>query len=121
MPAQIVPHLAGALSAVHFVLAVGVTLHVLAHNRNPGSAVSWIGLAWLSPVVGSVLYLLLGINRVQRRARSVSVPSPDDAVIEASPGPPDCQHLAGLELAARPVSPGNDQPGNSLFMLAHGH
>ena len=45
-----------ALTALHFALAVGVTLHVLAHNRNPGSAVAWIGLAWLSPVVGSVLY-----------------------------------------------------------------
>jgi cardiolipin synthase A/B len=120
MPAQIVPHLAGALSAVHFVLAVGVTLHVLAHNRNPGSAVSWIGLAWLSPVVGSVLYLLLGINRVQRRARSLGDPAPDDSVAEESPGPPGCQHLAGLELAARRISRRNVQPGNAILMLANG-
>src|SRR5580658_7002130 len=120
MPAQIVPHLAGALSAVHFVLAIGVTLHVLAHNRNPGSAVSWIGLAWLSPVVGSVLYLLLGINRVQRRARSLGDPAPDDSVAEEAPGPPGCQHLAGLELAARRISRRNVQPGNAILMLANG-
>ena len=62
MPAVFVPYLAIALSIAHFVLAAGVTLHVLAHNRNPGSAVSWIGLAWLSPVVGTLLYLFLGIN-----------------------------------------------------------
>ena len=76
MPALLVPYIAIALSLMHFVLATGVTLHVLAHNRNPGSSVSWIGLAWLSPVVGSVLYLLLGINRVQRRARSARAVAP---------------------------------------------
>ena len=69
MPPELVPYVAIALSIAHFALAAGVTLHVLAHNRNPGSAVSWIGLAWLSPVVGSLLYVLLGINRVQREFR----------------------------------------------------
>lgn len=120
MPAQLVPFVAIALWIVHLALAVGVTLHVLSHNRNPGSAVSWIGLAWLSPVVGSVLYLLLGINRVKRRARSVAVATPDDAVIVASPGPPACQHLAGLELAARRISRRNVEPGNAIVMLANG-
>jgi cardiolipin synthase len=120
MPAQFVPYLAGALSIVHFALAASVTLHVLAHNRNPGSAVSWIGLAWLSPVVGSVLYLLLGINRVKRRARSLGAAAPDDSVAEASPGLRGCEHLAGLELAARRISRRNLQPGNAIVMLANG-
>jgi cardiolipin synthase len=119
MPAQFVPFTAIALSIVHFALAAGVTLHVLAHNRNPGSAVSWIGLAWLSPVVGSLLYVLLGVNRVRRRARSLSVLAPDDSV-EASPAPPGCEHLAGLELAARRISRRNVQPGNAVVMLANG-
>jgi cardiolipin synthase len=120
MPALLVPYVAIALSIVHFVLAAGVTLHVLAHNRNPGSAVSWIGLAWLSPVVGSLLYLLLGINRVQRRARSQSVAAPDDSLDEALPVPPRCEHLAGLELAARRISRRNVQPGNAILMLTNG-
>ncbi|MFI4867809.1 MAG: phospholipase D-like domain-containing protein [Steroidobacterales bacterium] len=119
MPAQFVPYTAIALSIVHFALAAGVTLHVLAHNRNPGSAVSWIGLAWLSPVVGSLMYVLLGINRVRRRARSLIVVGPDDSV-EASPGPQGCEHLAGLELAARRISRRNVQSGNAVTMLANG-
>src|SRR5579863_9802883 len=119
MPAQFVPYTAIALWIVHFALAAGVTLHVLAHNRNPGSAVSWIGLAWLSPVVGSLLYVLLGINRVRRRARRLIVAGPDDAV-EASPGPQGCEHLAGLELAARRISRRNVQSGNAVTMLANG-
>jgi cardiolipin synthase A/B len=120
VPALFVPYIAVALSIAHFALAAGVTLHVLAHNRNPGSAVSWIGLAWLSPVVGSLLYLFLGINRVQRRARSLSVAAADDSAVVTSPGLRGCEHLAGLELAARRISRRNVQPGNAILMLANG-
>jgi cardiolipin synthase len=114
------PYGAIALSMAHLALAVGVTLHVLSHKRDPGSAVSWIGLAWLSPVVGSVLYLLLGINRVRRRARSAVVAEPGDAILEAPPAPPGSEHLAGLELAARRISQRQAQPGNAVEMLANG-
>jgi cardiolipin synthase len=120
MPAPLVPYTAIALSIVHFALAVAVTLHVLAHNRNPGSAVSWIGLAWLSPVVGSLLYVLLGVNRVRRRARSLSGEASDESEVEASPSPPGCEHLAGLELAGRRISRREVQPGNSIALLANG-
>ena len=40
-------------------------------KREAGSSMAWIGLAWLAPILGSVLYLLLGINRVRRRAMSL--------------------------------------------------
>ena len=106
MLAPLVPYIAIALSIMHFVLAAGVTLHVLAHNRNPGSAVAWIGLAWLSPVVGSVLYLFLGINRVQRRARSAGA-------VRARPGGGRagaaacrlCDHLAAPGTCGAPDQP----------------
>ena len=116
----LLPYGAITVSIAHLALAVGVTLHVLSHKRNPGSAVSWIGLAWLSPVVGSVLYLLLGINRVRRRARSEGVAAPADASIEAQPAPPACEHLAGLEMAARRISRRQAQPGNAFELLANG-
>ncbi len=69
---------AAVLSAAHILTATAVTVHVLLHRRDVGSSVGWIGLAWLSPVVGSLLYVLLGINRVRRRARSLSVPAADE-------------------------------------------
>ena len=56
----------GAL--IHVVLAGAVTVHALERKRNVAAATAWIGLAWLSPIVGSTLYFLFGINRVQRRA-----------------------------------------------------
>ena len=120
MPPPLVPYVALAVSIAHLALAAGVTLHVLSHKRNPGSAVSWIGLAWLSPVVGSLLYVLLGINRVQRRARSEGVLPPEDPQVQEAPAPPACQHLAGLELAARRISRRNVQPGNAIGMLVNG-
>jgi cardiolipin synthase A/B len=48
--------------------ALLVSLHALATRREPRSSLGWIALAWLSPLVGASLYLLLGINRVRRRA-----------------------------------------------------
>ena len=60
-----------ALSVAHLVLAVGVTSHVLLYKRETNTSAAWIGLAWLAPFLGSVLYLLLGINRVRRRAMSL--------------------------------------------------
>ena len=53
------------------VLATWATIHILLHKRQVAAAVGWLGVAWLVPIAGPVLYLLLGINRVKRRARRV--------------------------------------------------
>ncbi len=58
-----------AFAALDAVIAAAVTVHVLLRKRDVASALGWIGLAWLSPILGGVLYFLLGINRVGRRAR----------------------------------------------------
>ena len=57
--------------ALHVVLASAVTVHALLRKSDVGSATGWIGLAWLSPIVGAGLYGLLGVNRVRRRAREM--------------------------------------------------
>lgn len=53
-----------------FLLALQavVTVHILLHKEDVPSAIGWIGLVWLAPVVGSVAYILLGINRIRRKA-----------------------------------------------------
>ena len=56
-------------SLAHNVLAVWATLHVLLNKRDTSAAVGWIGLVWLSPFIGSLIYFALGVNRVRRRAR----------------------------------------------------
>jgi cardiolipin synthase A/B len=115
-----VPFNTMVLTVVQVTLAAGVTAHALAHKRDPGSAVAWIGLAWLSPVVGSVLYLLLGINRVQRRARGLR-PS-GRATQAAGPAPSSSRddHLAPLEVAAHRISGRDIAVGNTVAMLQNG-
>jgi cardiolipin synthase A/B len=109
-----------ALSVLHFVLAASVTLHVLMNKRNPSSSVAWIGLAWLSPVIGSVLYALLGVNRVRRRARTLHDAS--DNPLRRSPptGSGRDDHLAPLEFAGRRITQRRVESGNAMQLLSNG-
>jgi cardiolipin synthase len=56
------------LSAVVTVSALVASGHAVIYKRDPRAAVLWVGLIWLVPVVGPLLYLLFGINRIRRRA-----------------------------------------------------
>ncbi len=38
-------------------------------KRDVPAAIGWIGMAWLAPILGALLYVGFGINRVKRRAR----------------------------------------------------
>ncbi len=54
------------------LLAVALALiasgHVILYKRDVRAAIGWVGLIWLSPFVGAVLYYVLGVNRIRRRA-----------------------------------------------------
>ena len=56
------------LLPLHLAVAIAVTSHALLKKRDVGSALGWIGLVWLAPFVGGILYFVAGINRVKRRA-----------------------------------------------------
>ena len=109
-----------AISVFHVALAAAVTGHALAHKRDPGSAVAWIGLAWLSPVVGSVLYVLLGINRVRRRARDLRGTPPAIQTRAAPATSSRTGTLAGLETTAYHISGRSATDGNAVAMLHNG-
>lgn len=95
---------------VGVVLALSVTLHALLRKRRVSVAVGWIGLAWLSPLFGTALYLIFGINRVSRRARKLRTkPSealapgdPEDAVVPEALWPLDkaVRRITGLPALA---------------------
>jgi cardiolipin synthase len=55
-------------ATAHCAAATVVTLHVLKRNLEVRAAIGWIGIAWLSPLLGSAIYYLIGINRISRRA-----------------------------------------------------
>ena len=72
----------------------------------PGAAIGWVGVIWLTPVVGSLLYYLLGINRIRRRAsrlrrrhrplKRAKAPSQDPVAEFAQSFVPDKSQLAPL-------------------------
>jgi len=59
------------ISALVSTAAALTTLHVILYKRETRSALGWIGLSWLAPGVGSILYLIFGVNRIERRAKSL--------------------------------------------------
>ncbi|GBQ88676.1 cardiolipin synthase [Gluconobacter albidus] len=56
---------------LRWVLPLFVTVHALVHKRNTASCTGWIGICWIAPFLGTVLYLMFGINRVRRRAQKM--------------------------------------------------
>ena len=50
------------------VIAVVAGLHAVLSRREVRSSIGWLGLILLVPVLGAVLYALLGVNRIKRRA-----------------------------------------------------
>ncbi|SPJ17014.1 Phospholipase D/Transphosphatidylase [Burkholderiales bacterium] len=105
---------------IHLLLAAGVTAHALVHKRDAGSAMAWIGLAWLAPILGSVLYLLLGINRVRRRAMSLRSNRLAVRVVEQARAGPRDDHLAPLACAGLSITQRPLESGNAITILRNG-
>ena len=103
------------------LLSIIASAHVVLHKRDSRAAVGWVGLIWLAPVVGSVMYVVLGINRIRRRAteQRALAPTARTGEFERPPrlsgdvsltGPTvHLEPLARLvdRVAGRPLSPGN--------------
>ncbi|EKF73569.1 cardiolipin synthase [Alcanivorax hongdengensis A-11-3] len=121
------PQIAATIS---ISLAVVVTVHVTQHKRDSRAAAAWTGLVWLVPLLGAILYLLLGVNRIRRRARQLTGGIIDAAdgwrvAAEAQPEPKHLQVLSRLvgSLTHLPLTAGNaitpmDAPGALQAMIA---
>lgn len=64
------PYLLGVLDVVVSGVA---SAHAIMYKRDNRSAVGWVGLIWLSPLMGSLLYFSFGINRIRRRSQLLQV------------------------------------------------
>jgi cardiolipin synthase len=49
-------------------LSLFASIHAILVKRDTRSAIGWVGLIWLSPVIGPLLYFVLGVNRIRSRA-----------------------------------------------------
>jgi len=68
---------------VHGIVVVVASSHVVLTKRDSRSAIGWVGIIWLTPIVGSLLYFSFGINRIQRKARLLRA---GQGKIDSSPG-----------------------------------
>lgn len=113
------PHLVGAVT---FGLMVIASAHVVLYKRDSRSAIGWVGIIWLVPLLGTLLYIMFGINRIRRRARTLRGDSESDDLESRLAPPPDqlkvkslssrADHLLPLEAAVtrvtgRPLTGGN--------------
>lgn len=56
-------------AAIDFAVAIIASAHVVLTKRDTRATIAWVGLIWMTPLVGAALYVWLGINRIERRAR----------------------------------------------------
>ena len=59
------PYAAGALA---FAMSLVASLHAVLRKRDVRAAIGWVGLIWLVPWVGALVYAAFGLNRIKRRA-----------------------------------------------------
>jgi cardiolipin synthase A/B len=103
------------------VAALFASGHAVIYKRESRSAALWVIVIWVMPALGPILYLLMGVNRVQRRAvrlRSYRVRHRTEP--QAAPGEPAGTHLAPL---ARMLSNVIERPllaGNAIEELVDG-
>lgn len=119
--------LAATLTVLLALLATG---HALLHKRDSRAVVAWLGFIWFAPVLGSLLYFVLGVNRIQRsatRLRGAMAHYRSDAGAVACP--PEAlhghlaahaSHLTPLEAALARVTERPLAPGNRIEPLVDG-
>src|SRR5215469_11916795 len=103
------------LTVVFILAALLASCHALLHKRDPRAAALWIGIVWLVPAVGPILYITLGINRIRRHAVALGVHNVLSRPIPENFGEPEqieAEHLRMLSrvvsrVVAQPLVPGN--------------
>ncbi|MCA6073043.1 MAG: PLDc N-terminal domain-containing protein, partial [Endomicrobium sp.] len=55
-------------ASLYITLSVGTSVHILFYKDDIKSSIGWIALVFLSPFIGTMLYIFLGINRVRRKS-----------------------------------------------------
>lgn len=109
-----------ALIALYLVVALVASAHVLLHKTEVRSAFGWIGIIWLSPLLGGLLYYLFGINRVTRRAMRFERRAHNrDKSEEHGNLPPVAPHLRNLAETGGRITGVGLTAGNALT-LYHG-
>lgn len=112
------PYLIAGLSTL---LSIVTSAHAVMYKRESRAAAGWVGLIWLSPFVGPMLYVLLGVNRVRRRAvaRLQRTQLIRHELADEAAGS-DASTVDALEQAIDRVAVFHRRGGNSVAVLKNG-
>ena len=117
--AEVWPHIAVVLTLFVSVVTSG---YVILYKRDSRSAIIWVVFIWLMPLLGALVYLGFGVNRVRLRARALRGKSgwyqpvpPTEVCLPEHSGralPKEFVHLRPLaeflgKVAEKPIEPGN--------------
>ncbi len=114
------------VAAVSVAVSLLASGHVVLYKRDSRAAIAWTGLIWLAPFLGTFLYVLLGINRIERRARLLRTDRSSAGGLAASMGeptglPPETSsNLAQLARLIERVTNRELTCGNSIEPLSGG-
>jgi len=114
------PHLAAGFGLLAALLA---SAHALLHKRDSRATTLWLGFIWLLPLFGPIFYLVLGVNRIRRRAVSLGVHKTFSRPVPKNLGEPEHEGAEHLKMLARVVSRVVAQPlttGNQIQPLVNG-
>ncbi|MGA2869442.1 MAG: phospholipase D-like domain-containing protein [Verrucomicrobiota bacterium] len=114
------PHIAAGFDLLAALLA---SIHALLYKRDTRSATIWIAVVWFVPLFGPILYLVMGVNRIRRRAVKLAVHSTLNRPVPENLGEPEHDGAEHLKLLARVVSRVIAQPlttGNKITPLING-
>ncbi len=118
------------LLAAEIVIVLIAALHILLYMSDSRSALAWMAILWLAPFLGAFLYLIFGINRIQRRARRLkrrprkpeplAGPTGDLPEAEIPALPAEASHLAALSHLTETVTEKPLLAGNAVLPLRNG-
>ena len=115
---------------ISVALAICVTVHAVLWKRDSRAVIAWVGLVWLTPVLGAAAYWVLGINRVHRKAVELNLGEDGRLFHPPAPGPEEqiqveeflkiYPNLLGLATAGRSLSGIRLASGNRIQPLIDG-
>ncbi|HEY5296890.1 MAG TPA: phospholipase D-like domain-containing protein [Verrucomicrobiae bacterium] len=117
---QFWPHL---VAGFDFLAALLASIHALLHKRDSRAATLWLGIIWFVPVLGAILYLTFGVNRIRRRAVSLRLNNSSMKTIseKISNSPQlEAEHLQTLAATVQRVVKRPLTAGNKIAPLVNG-
>jgi cardiolipin synthase len=116
------------VATIQFAAMLAAAGHAMLTKSDVRAAAGWVGFILLVPFLGWLIYLLFGVNRIQRRARelrgirrgpALPMPArrPDGMPVEHGEQRRELESLARF---GQKVLPERFEPGNSVAVLENG-